>query len=122
MEMFEVALRNKLRFNHKGLCTTEELFDLSLPELDTIFKNLNRKLKDQKEESLLEIKTEEDKILELKIDIIKCIVESKKEKKRIKENELSIKMNNQKIASIIHRKENRALEDMSIEDLKKLYQ
>ena len=60
--MFEKASRLKLRFEYKGLCSVEELWDLSVQELDNIYKVLNSKAKAMREESLLQEKTKEDQL------------------------------------------------------------
>ena len=89
-KMFEIATRKKLRFNFKGLKSVEELWDLSLTDLDSIFKGLNSEFKKSQEESLLDTKSEEDKLVELKIQIIKYIVNVKKKKKQ--QNKVQKKM------------------------------
>jgi len=71
--MFEKAAKQKLRFNFKGQCTTEDLWDLPLKDLASVFKDFNAQLKVQKEDSLMIAKTSEDKVLMLKIDIIRHI-------------------------------------------------
>ena len=38
---FEIAIRNKYRFPYKGMITIEDLWDLSVTQLDGIFKTLN---------------------------------------------------------------------------------
>ena len=53
MNIFERATRMSLRFNFKGLISVEDLWDLSLQDLDSIYKILNSKLKQSSEESLL---------------------------------------------------------------------
>lgn len=118
--MFEQALRLKLRFDYRGLCTTEDLFDLSVEVLDSLYKNLNSEFKECKEESLLEKKSKDDEILELKINIIKYIVESKLEEKRIKADLLKIRRHNQKILGVISEKEDEELKGKSISELKEL--
>ena len=77
--IFEYAAMHKLRFNYKGQLTTEDLYDLSLKELDSIYKTLNRENKKEEEESLLVTHTTKDTALAVKIEIIKYIVRKKQE-------------------------------------------
>ena len=115
---FEYAIRNKMRFPYKGTISVEDLWDLSVTELDSIFKVLNKKAKTAEEESLLATKTKEDEALTVQISIIKYVVATKLAEKEAKEREKEIKAENQKIMSIIAMKEDEALHNMSIEQLK----
>ena len=115
---FEYAIRNKLRFPYKGTISVEDLWDLSVTELDSIFKVLNKKAKTAEEESLLATKTKEDEALTVQISIIKYVVATKLAEKEAKEREKEIKAENQKIMSIIAMKEDEALHKMSVEELK----
>ena len=68
--IFEYATKNKLRFEYKGSISTEDLWTLSVTELDKIYKILNKKKKvEAEEESLLSTKTKEDEELEVQIAI-----------------------------------------------------
>ena len=51
--------------------------DLSVTELDKIFKTLNKQAKTAQEESLLETKTKEDETIENQIAIVRHIVSVK---------------------------------------------
>ena len=75
--MFEIATREKYRFPYKGQIGVEDLWDLSVGELDKIYKALNREAKQINEESLLAAKSKEDKVLDNKINIIRHIVSVK---------------------------------------------
>ena len=48
MNLFEVAVREKYRFPYNGMISTEDLWDLSVNALDSIFKTLNKDKKKQK--------------------------------------------------------------------------
>lgn len=118
MGIFEFAVRNKLRFEFRGVISVEDLFDLNVRQLDSIFKKLNAQLKKAKEESLLSIKDKTDQELEVKIEIIKYIVESK-----LKENEQKLeakekKEKKQQLLDILSRKQNENLENKSEEEIK----
>lgn len=121
-KMFEIATRKKLRFNFKGLKSVEELWDLSLTDLDSIFKGLNSEFKKSQEESLLETKSEEDKLVELKIQIIKYIVNVKKEEKAAKQSAKENAAKKQQILAILNQKEAEDLQNKTPEELKKMLQ
>lgn len=118
--MFEKASKMKLRFNYKGLVSTEDLWDLSLQELDGIYKTLNKELKDAKEESLLDERSAADTIVDLKVAIVKHIVEVKKAEKAERENAKLEADQRKLVMSIIAEKKNEKLKSMSVEDLEKL--
>lgn len=120
VNIFEYAVRNKVRFPFRGLISVEDLWDLSLANLDSIYKSLNKQAKQSDEESLLSTKTNVDTELEIKINIVKYIVSIKLEERKARENETMKKIQKQKIMSAIAVKEDEALQNSSIEDLKKM--
>lgn len=118
--IFEYATRNKVRFSFRGLISVEDLWDLSLTNLDSIYKNLNKQSKQSEEESLLNIKTQEDELLNVQIEIVKYIVSVKLAEKEAREKASAKKAQKQKIMSIIAAKQDEALQNSSIDDLQKM--
>lgn len=119
-KMFEVATRNKYRFPYKGVISVEDLWDLSLTALDSIYKTLNKQVKQSQEESLLETKSKEDETLDTQIAIIKHIVNVKKQEAIDKVNEKERREKKQRIMALMAKKEDEALESMSREELEKM--
>jgi len=116
-DLFKIASRKKYRFNYKGVISVEDLWDLSVEELDNIYKKLKAQQKNNNEESLLQSVTKEDKELTNKIDIIKTIVV---DKLAAKERALKVaekKAQNQRILEILADKKDAALKEKSIEEL-----
>jgi hypothetical protein len=120
--MFEIATKTKMRFPFKGQITVEDLWDLSVQSLDSIYKNLNAELKQTQEDSLLDTKTEHDKELETKIEIIKYVVQVKQAEKDAAAHAKEVKQNNQKILEVIAKKQDEALNGKSIDELKSMLQ
>lgn len=118
--IFEFASRNKVRFPFKGMISVEDLWDLSLTNLDLIYKTLNKQVKQSEEESLLSTKASVDTELEVQIAIVKHIVSVKLTEKEAAEKAFAKKAQKQKIMSIIATKENEELQNSSIDDLKKM--
>lgn len=118
--MFEVATRSKFRFPFKGLISVEDLWELSVDNLDNVFKTLNSEMKKTKEESLLSTKTKENEVLESKIEIVKYIVTTKLAEKEAREKAFLDKERNQKIMDIIAAKKDAELQNMSIEELERM--
>ena len=119
-KIFEQATRMKVRFNHKGICSIEDLWDMPLSAIDAIFKGLNQEAKAQSEESLLETKTAANAELDLKLAIVKHIVKTRLEEKAIQEQAKAIANRKNTILSIIAEKQNESLKSMSIDELKKM--
>ena len=120
MNIFEFATRNKVRFPFKGIISVEDLWDLSLTNLDSIYKTLNKQIKQSEEESLLSTKASVDKELEVQIAIVKHIVSVKLEEKANAEKASAKKAQKQKIMSIIATKEDEALQNSSVDELKRM--
>lgn len=120
MNIFEYATRGALRFPYKGSQSVEDLWQLSVRELDSIYKTLNKQVKQSEEESLLSTKASVDTELEVQIAIVKHIVSVKLAEKEAAEKASAKKAQKQKIMSIIATKENEALQNSSIDDLKKM--
>lgn len=95
--MFELATRSKMRFPFKGSVSVEDLWDLSVENLDSVFKTLNSQVKKAKEESLLNTRSEADQLIDVQIEIVKYIVtvkleEDSKRKKAKEQRELRQKL------------------------------
>lgn len=119
-DIFEQASRGKTRFAYKGQITVEDLWDLTAQELDAIFRYYNSKLKAEKEEGLLVPKNVMTSDLELKVSLIRRVVEVKLAE--AKEKELSVENDAKKrrILDILARKQDDALINKSEDDLKRM--
>lgn len=116
--LFEIAVREKYRYNYRGQISTEDLWDLPVEALDQIFKSLNEAVRKTEEESLLAERPKEDEVLRNKIAIIRYIVAYKLAEKEKARKALENKQKKQQILGIISRKQNEKLESMSMEELK----
>ena len=119
-KLFEIATRKKYRFPYKGLVSVEDLWDLNVQALDQIFKALNKELKERGEESLLKSKTDEETGLDNAISIVKYIVSVKEQERldRLDQKEKAAKK--QRIMAIMAEKQDKALTEMSMDDLQKM--
>ena len=117
INLFELATRKKFRFPFKGMISVEDLWDLSVKNLDTVFKALNAEAKQANEESLLAVKSDEDTILEVKIAIVKHIVNVKQAEEVEKKNAAIKREQKHRIQELIANKQDEALQGKSIEEL-----
>jgi len=117
--IFEEATRKRVRFDCKGQANVEDLWDLTLTSLDSLYKTLNRKLKDMEEDSLLETKSAADRLLQLKVDLVKHVVKVKLEEKEESKKLLEKKAEKEKLLTILADKQDADLRNLSVEDLKK---
>lgn len=118
--IFEVATRQKYRFPYKGSISVEDMWDLPVTALDSVFKTLNAKAKQAQEESLLESKTKEDEETAIKIQIVRHIVGMKQAEALAREKAKENKEMKQRLLEIKASREDKRLEDLSDAELDKL--
>lgn len=109
---FEKAIRSKIRFSYKGQLSVEDLWDLSLAELDEIYSPLQTQLDQSQKGSLLGVKTKNLDLVTYKIDILKHIALVKKEEVDKKERLAANKAKKAKLLDLLERKRNLKLENM----------
>ena len=118
MNMFEIATRTKMRFPFKGMISVEDLWDLSVRDLDNVFKTLNAQVKKSQEESLLATKSKEEEVLAMQINIVKHIVEVKLAEAEAMQHSRELKEKKQKIMEVLSAKQDADLHNKSIDELK----
>lgn len=116
-EMFVTATRNKFRFPFRGQISVEDLWDLPVENLDSVYKTLNSQVKKAKEESLLNTKSREDEIIEMQIEIVKYIVSVKQDEAAKKVAAKEKKARKQRILEVLAAKEDADLQNKSPEEL-----
>lgn len=119
LNLFEVATRNNYQFPFRGMINVIDLWDLSLTNLDSVFKTLNAESKKSQEESLLVTKTKEDEEIYNKIGIVKYIVGVKLAEKKAREDAKKNAEKRQRLLEIKAKRQDAALENMSDEELNK---
>ena len=120
--IFEKATRLKITFPFRGTLSIYDLWDLKVGDLDTLYRSLTAELKRSQSEGeglLASRKTKADSILELKIELVKYVFEviSAENEKRAKSADRKRRSN--EILARMAKKQDEALDGMSMEDLKK---
>ena len=124
--MWIEALSRKLRFEYDGLKSTEDLFDLSLNDLDDIYRSLKKELDEYNEysaDSLLDKDEERDETvteLQLKIDVVTAVFNHLKKQQEELQRRIALQNQKDKILSLIADKETEELSDKSVSELKEI--
>ena len=121
--MYKEASKQKLRFQTaKGILAVEQLWDLSLLELDTLAVALNKEYKESGKETYLAKKSVKDKTSKLRFDIALDILTTRSEEAEALKNIAGVKAHNEKILALIADKQEDALKGKSVEELKAMLQ
>lgn len=107
--IFEEATRAGLTFEYKGTIGVEDLWDLPLTALDSVYKSLKSTVK-QSEEGLLNTRSSKDKELELKIAVVTRVFEVKQEELNEKKLATEKREKKQKLMAVLERKQDSELE------------
>jgi hypothetical protein len=99
------------------MISVEDLWDLSISDIDKVYTSINHALKATKDEGLLVKKDEKIETMELQLGIIKHVYETKtaEAKQRVAEYEKKEKL--RRIDEIITKKQDSELEGKTIEEL-----
>ena len=114
---YKQPLQQRQRFPFKGQITTEDLWALPLTSLDSIYKALNAKVTQSKEDSLLTATSKGDATLELQIAIIKDVVNTKLEAKKLAEEQAQLRSEKAKIMAAMADKKEEAFQNMDEAEL-----
>lgn len=127
LNIFERAARCKLRFvTSVGILMTEDIFHLPLilpnnrASLDSVARQISKELKEYGEESFVEVSPNLPKIeLELKLEIVKHVIEVKKAQIAANEDLAKKAEKKHKLMEILAKKQDANLEGMSEEQILK---
>ena len=119
-KLFEKALTGKYRYNYKGLLTTEDLFDLTLKELDSIYTVLSTELKKVENVGLLSVENKDTQTLKNKMEIVQHVFTTKKEAIESDRIARENKAKKQQIMELIEKKRVDSLQNMSEAELQEL--
>jgi len=108
--IFEKASRMKLRFQSHGSITVEDLWDLRVENLDEIYKDLARKIKETTEDTLLTKNSSIDEETLVMVEILKYIVKTKIIEAQDKRDAKAKREQKQKLLAILANKQDAELE------------
>lgn len=116
--MYKKALRTKLRFSTtKGKLTTEDLFDLSLTDLNNLAISLDKKLSETPRKSFISDIAPDTQEDELRFNIVKDIITLKLVERDAARNAKEKAAEKAQLLEILHRKKNEALENLSVAEI-----
>jgi len=119
--MFEKASKLKLRFGFKGQISVEDLWDLNQDDLDTIYTALNKEKKSSDGEfSLKKTRSNEDSVLQLKLDIVKRVFEVKEDEKLKRIERVNRQAKKKELEAILVTKKSQEHSGKSPEELQKM--
>lgn len=121
--MYKEALQKKLRFKtNKGMITTEDLFDLSLQNLDTLAIMLDKKISEAPKKSFIEELPAKENDDELRLNIVKDVINIKLKARKDNIDKAQADAQKKRILEIIAKRKDEELEKKSTEELRAMIQ
>lgn len=116
--MYKKALKMKLRFaTNKGKLATEDLFDLSLTDLNSLAISLDKKLSETPRKSFISDIAPDTQEDELRFNIVKDVITLKLAERNAAQNAKAKAAEKAQLMEILHRKKNEALENLSVAEI-----
>ena len=121
--MYKEALQKKLRFKtNKGMITTEDLFDLSLQNLNTLAIMLDKKISEAPKKSFIEELPTEENDDELRFNIVKDVINIKLKARKDNIDKAQANAQKKRILEILAKRNDEELEKKSTEELRAMIQ
>ena len=120
MENYKLATKQRLRFTFKGQLTTEQLWDLSLEDLDALAVSLQAELDESSKKTFLKKTSSKDKTAKLKFDVVLDVLDTKAEEAQLATEAAENKKHNEKILALIAEKQDDSLKGKTVEELEAL--
>lgn len=118
MSDYKEASKQKLRFvTSKGNLSTEQLWDLSITDLDILAVELQESHEESGKKSFLIKKSSKDKTIKLRFDIVLDVLTTKLEEAEAAKEVKETKEHNQKILGLIAEKKDGELKGKSVKQL-----
>ncbi len=121
MEIFEKASKLKLRFlTSQGHLSTEDLWELSLSDLDTIAKRVNNQLRDEGEESFIPSTTaKKSSHNDLRLELLKHVINTKVAEQDARKGRAEMQQRLSQLKALAETKATEQLASQSLEDIQK---
>ena len=121
MENFKLASQQKIRYQTtRGSLSTEQLWDLSLDELDALAVSLEIEHKQSGKKSFLDKASVKDKTSKLRFDVVLDVLNTKIEEAQAATEARENKEHNKKILELIAEKKDESLKGKTVEQLEKM--
>lgn len=118
MENFKQASKEKLRFQtSKGSLSTEQLWDLSITDLDSLAVSLEQAHQESGKKSFVRKTSAKDKTAKLRFDVVLDVLNTKMDEQQAAQEKLETKQHNEKILTLIADKQDETLKGKSIKQL-----
>jgi len=119
--MYKQLIKDGARFSTpKGMLSLEQLFTLSIEELNSLAVSLDDAYEKSKGKSFIEKRTTKDKGIKLQLDVVLDILQDKQEEVEQAKEKAANKARNNKIREIIAEKQDTDLASKSIKELTSL--
>jgi len=114
--IFEVATRQKVRFDFRGSLSVEDLWDLTLERLDMIYAGLSEQAKLQEVKHLMDTSRTDDG-LALRMALVQRVFNVKVEERNARVTREQTRAEYERLLDIKARKQDAALEGLGEEEL-----
>lgn len=121
MDKFMKGTKLKVRFKEiGGNLSIEDLWTLGYDDLDRLAKAYDKQIKESSQESFVKKTTKVNPLVQLKFDIVKGVIDARLAADERAEKLADRKKNNARIMELISNKQDKALEEKSLEELQAL--
>lgn len=120
INIFEYAAKHKVRFSHKGSISVEDLYSLTEKELDMLYKALKKQAEADFEDGLLESSNSIPLEARVKLALVKAVFVDKQAAKEMRKKAVEKAAKLARFDELIVQAEEKKLQGLSIEELRKL--